>query len=83
MKLLRLAPNAHTLETHAGAVLFSYELPAAVRLDGSHWRPPGPFTNATRAHMARFTGSPVLPVEAINAQTWAAMVQEALSDPRP
>lgn len=40
MRLLRLGDNAHMLETPSGALLFSYELPAAVRIQNAVFRNP-------------------------------------------
>lgn len=57
MKLHRLGQNAHTLETSAGALLFSYEKAVALRLGVSVFRLPGEcWTTATRAHLTRFLG---------------------------
>ena len=62
MRLLKLGPNAHTLETSCGAILFSYENTAAVKvLDpcGEPYRVfvhcDRPMSPATRAHVERFS----------------------------
>ena len=72
MRLIRLSENAHTLETAAGAILFSYEGLTAVRLHdprgpgdgrGAVFRSPAAVLSvATRAHLQRFAPGRLPPV---------------------
>lgn len=54
MTLRKIGPNASVLETPAGAVLFSYEQPAALRLGPCYYRVRQPLSKATWAHIQRF-----------------------------
>lgn len=80
MKLNRLGPNAHTLETSAGALLFSYETLVALRIGAAYYRLPGLLSTATRAHLSRFVqGGPAGCVMSEPAEfvRWGRLVLEA------
>ncbi len=86
MRLLRLSENAHTLETAAGALLFSYEGIAAVRFNkgpgvtsAAVFRAPGAVLSvATRAHLIRFAPGPRLP-PALSVRQFADLCRQILT----
>ncbi len=85
MRLLRLSEHAHTLETSAGSLLFSYEGLTAVRLHGAQgaavFRSPRAILSmATRTHLHKFApGSRLPPV--LSARQFYELVSRVLSDP--
>ncbi|MDE2100692.1 MAG: hypothetical protein KGL39_25835 [Patescibacteria group bacterium] len=78
MRLLRLGDNAYMLETPSGALLFSYELPAAVRVQNAVFRnPAAPLSIATRAHLQRFAPGRLPPV--LGARQFAELTRKVLN----
>lgn len=54
MKLIRMGPNAHRLETPRGALLFSYEALVCVKMGPSHYVLDRVLTRVTREHIKNF-----------------------------
>lgn len=76
MKLRRIGPNAHVLETEKGELLFSYEELVALHVKAGNkyrMRAAAVFspTVATRAHLARFIGN--------SGQRWSFVADDVFS----
>ena len=78
MRLLKHGANFHVLETHAGAVLLSYENPAALRLGSVYYQRRAAISRATWAHLVRFVPADMTAV-IVPPEQFAVYLSEILS----
>lgn len=80
MTLRKIGPNAAVLETRAGAILFSYENPTALRLVSAYSQRQGPISRATNTHISRFV-PPGVVVSFVTPDQFTAYLHAVLSEP--